>query len=676
MRLKIELKSDLCTSSGENFNSYIDTDVVFDDYGLPYIPAKRLKGVIKEAALELVEFGLYSQADYEILFGREGNARAAFSIDNAYLERAKEYINDLTHCSDGIISHPQRVLELFTYTRTQTALEQSGAAKENSLRTFRVVNKGGIFQARVKFLKQVSDSQQELLKQAVRMVKHIGCSRTRGLGLVEAELFEEIDRPESVRNKYTLGDNNCINYRIRLNSPILCKTGNGSQEKTDEYIQGSKILGIIAEILGQTEFANFMGYDTEDEDTPIASNAYICEKTMRCTPAPLSYQKRKNQGFADEEMWVKDRFSAYKDEEQWSPLGNVWISPDHIMKSVETQINYHHKRPDNKAIGRATGEDNSSFYQLKSICAGQEFAGYILVNKKQAELLTANLNAVNEVRIGNNKYVEYGDVQLEITEISDVSKKILNTQEFVVKLNSPAILYNEYGMPSSEVSCLLTYLEKTLGLTTGSLKEKKCFVSYEEIGGYNVTWNKRKPNFTALGRGTVLLLESTVAGKICVNEKMFVGERVSEGYGEIEFIQQVFEDVVIKKEKSVENTSGTDYKTDIVQRLLEQQESITLRTLARNAADQYFKNIHVNEDYTAIIGKLLLLSKTALRMDEIDEQIEGIETLSKKTAAQKLIKQLKKCTDKYEMQKVYEIALPEYLARLKYLNRAKKGENK
>ena len=291
MRLKIELKSDLCTSSGENFNSYIDTDVVFDDYGLPYIPAKRLKGVIKEAALELVEFGLYSQADYEILFGREGNARAAFSIDNAYLERAKEYINDLTHCSDGIISHPQRVLELFTYTRTQTALEQSGVAKENSLRTFRVVNKGGIFQARVKFLKQVSDSQQELLKQAVRMVKHIGCSRTRGLGLVEAELFEEIDSPESVRNKYTLGDNNCINYRIRLNSSILCKTGNGSQEKTDEYIQGSKILGIIAEILGQTEFANFMGYDTEDEDTPIASNAYICEKTMRCTPAPLSYQK-------------------------------------------------------------------------------------------------------------------------------------------------------------------------------------------------------------------------------------------------------------------------------------------------------------------------------------------------------------------------------------------------
>ena len=676
MKLRIELKSDLCTASGENYNSYIDTDVVFDDYGLPYIPAKRLKGVIKEAALELVEFGLYSKVDYEILFGKEGTARAAFAIDNAYLEYAKEYIHDLARCSDGTVRHPQRVLDLFTYTRTQTALEQSGAAKENSLRTFRVVNKGEIFEARIKFLKQVSNSQEELLKQAVRMVKHIGCSRTRGLGFVEAELLEEIERPESVRNKYSFGDNNCINYRIRLNSSILCKTGNGCQEKTDEYIQGSKILGIIAEFLGQTEFGKFMGYDTTDEEMPIASNAYICQGAMRCTPAALSYQKRKNQGFIDDEMSIKDRLSSYKDEEQWSPLGALWLSPNNVMKSVETQINYHHKRPDNKAIGRATGENNSSFYQLKSICAGQEFAGYILVNRKQAELLTANLCTVNEVRIGNNKYVEYGDAQLEITGITDVSKKTLNTQEFVVKLNSPVILYNEYGMPSSEVSCLITYLEKNLGLTAGSLKEKKCYVTYEEIGGYNVTWNKRKPNFAALGRGTVLLLESTEAGNLCVNEKMFVGERISEGYGEIELIQQVFEDVVIKKEKSVENVSGRDYKTDIVQRLIEQQKDITLRILARDAADQYFANVQVHEDYTAILGKLLLLSKTVLGIDEIEEQINGIETVSKKTAAQKLIRQLKKSTSEYAESKVYEVALPEYLARLKYLNRAKKGENK
>lgn len=45
MKLKIELLSDFCTGSGEGFNSTVDTDAVFDEYGFPYIPAKRLRSL-------------------------------------------------------------------------------------------------------------------------------------------------------------------------------------------------------------------------------------------------------------------------------------------------------------------------------------------------------------------------------------------------------------------------------------------------------------------------------------------------------------------------------------------------------------------------------------------------------------------------------------------------------
>ena len=44
MKLYIKLLSDLCTYSGESYNSMVDTDVVYDKYGIPYIPAKRIKG--------------------------------------------------------------------------------------------------------------------------------------------------------------------------------------------------------------------------------------------------------------------------------------------------------------------------------------------------------------------------------------------------------------------------------------------------------------------------------------------------------------------------------------------------------------------------------------------------------------------------------------------------------
>lgn len=64
----------------------VDTDVVYDKYGIPYIPAKRIKGCIREAALELLEFGLISKDTYEKLFGKEGDQQSGFSMSNAYLK--------------------------------------------------------------------------------------------------------------------------------------------------------------------------------------------------------------------------------------------------------------------------------------------------------------------------------------------------------------------------------------------------------------------------------------------------------------------------------------------------------------------------------------------------------------------------------------------------------------
>ena len=70
-KLEIELLSDLCAASGEVHNSLIDCDVTYDEYGIPYIPAKRLKGCIREAALELFELGIITKEQYDKLFGEQ-----------------------------------------------------------------------------------------------------------------------------------------------------------------------------------------------------------------------------------------------------------------------------------------------------------------------------------------------------------------------------------------------------------------------------------------------------------------------------------------------------------------------------------------------------------------------------------------------------------------------------
>ncbi|HOJ38397.1 MAG TPA: hypothetical protein PLP99_11030 [Ignavibacteriales bacterium] len=45
--------SDTLPGSGESFTSYVDVDIVFDEYGIPYLPAKRIRGILRETAEEL-----------------------------------------------------------------------------------------------------------------------------------------------------------------------------------------------------------------------------------------------------------------------------------------------------------------------------------------------------------------------------------------------------------------------------------------------------------------------------------------------------------------------------------------------------------------------------------------------------------------------------------------------
>ena len=74
MQLIIRLLSDLCTCSGDTHNSLVDTDVVYDENGIPYIPAKRIKGCIREVAQEMVELGI-ADAEMHEIFGKEGQQR-------------------------------------------------------------------------------------------------------------------------------------------------------------------------------------------------------------------------------------------------------------------------------------------------------------------------------------------------------------------------------------------------------------------------------------------------------------------------------------------------------------------------------------------------------------------------------------------------------------------------
>lgn len=642
MKIVIKLMSDLCTCSGETYNSTVDTDVTFEENGIPYIAAKRIKGCIREAALEMKEFGIITQGEYEEVFGGEGCRTSAFSLSNAYPSDYENTVNALKKCPFKDLKSPQNVLNQYTGTRTQTAVDlETGVADKNSLRTIRVIQRGLTFEAVCSWNKKVS--RPEILGQAVSLVKHMGMSRTRGLGLVNMKVLDSginnnVSHVQFDKNQLT--EKNKITYVINLKSPVICKSPQGNQAVTQDYIAGSKILGLIAGTLGKEAYQKLISREEE----LIVTNGYPVSKGKRCVPARISLQKKKDQPYEDDgTMHVTDMLLLKSPEEvkgvQMSPVNISYIGKDGTIAEVTTQISYHHQRPSDKSTGRATGKDGSSFYQLSAISAGQSFSGYIYADKAQAEQIMDVVSSWQEVRMGYGRTSEFGAVDITLTCIEPVNKKSEIRKDALVTLASDVLMYNEKGMLTTDIRVLENNLRELTG--TSDLILSHPFLQFVPVGGYNVTWQCRKPFFYALGKGSTFRIHSETGFDISVLNRGFIGERVAEGYGEL-LAEELPEsaDVIVKKTKECDCPADriSVIDSDIVQKLLQSEFERRMQEKVRNELEKKKNHFRSNcEGLNAAVSRLRIIFKNENSYEDMKKQVDGIEKEMKNSLCKELI---------------------------------------
>lgn len=643
----------------------VDMDVVYDENGIPYIPAKRIKGCIREAALEMVEIGIIEKKQYERIFGKEGNSRAAFTLSNAYITGYSEAVEALQACSHRELVSQQNVLNQYTYMRTQTSVDlETGVADENSLRTLRVVKKGLVFEADCEVWNQPENL--EVFKQAVSLVKHMGMSRTRGLGLVNLTLEEtSLTNIQHVKiKKEQLSEKNKIIYEIKLKSAMICKSAKGNQADTQDYIAGSKVLGLIAGALGSDKYKELMG----QEDELIVSNAYILNHEQRCVPGRISLQKEKDQPYdKNGEMIVLDMlYEPDVSKKQMTPANIDYIDKNGVKTDVITEISYHHQRAKDKSIGRATGEnDGSSFYQLCSISAGQSFGGYIYANKEQAERIIDAVNRLGNVRMGYGRSSEFGAVDFELNSVIPVEKKENIVHEAVLTLTADMILYNENGVLTTEIKELKKYLEEILDVS--DIEIRNPFLQFVTVGGFNVTWGRRKPIFNALGKGTTMILSSKKGFNIDVLNHTFIGERVAEGYGEViaEELGQTAE-VCIKKTiaRNGDLQLECNDRVELIQKLLQTEFERRIQSSVREKlANNRQKYESKSDTLNSAVAKLRVIYKTENSYEAMLEQVAGIEAGEKNGLCKELTRLIKPEELKCEVTKAME---SEY--NMKFLN--------
>ncbi|MEI7813053.1 MAG: RAMP superfamily CRISPR-associated protein [Ignavibacteria bacterium] len=215
LSLKITLISDALVGSGEGFGAVIDSDVVFDRNGLPFIPARRVKGLLRDSLTRVLNMFDISHISWvkgtdsdkkisEIMGGPGQVLSAGINLSNLFpddYENNSRWIQYLISKYTNTIS-AETVRNNFTNIRhniaivdNETAKDDSsdknhiGTTKEHSLRTFRVLNKGLSFYGCLE-IETVTDNL-HLLALSCCALRRIGTKRNRGFGEIECDLLNE-----------------------------------------------------------------------------------------------------------------------------------------------------------------------------------------------------------------------------------------------------------------------------------------------------------------------------------------------------------------------------------------------------------------------------------------------------------------------------------------------------
>ena len=211
--LKFTLLSDASFGSGNGVAGLVDSEVQHDEFGLPYVMGRTLRGMLNAEcadilpALPQAKPNSWHTAAHQ-LFGTHGSLDSDSSIlhvGNGYLPQ------DLRTEIEIVVDDERReltsleVLEALTTIRHQTAIDaKTEVALDNSLRSLRVIVRQTTFMAGLHFMTQPDVLTVPLLAACVKAWRRGGLGRNRGLGKLQAMLCDSTgqDKTDDYFNQF------------------------------------------------------------------------------------------------------------------------------------------------------------------------------------------------------------------------------------------------------------------------------------------------------------------------------------------------------------------------------------------------------------------------------------------------------------------------------------------
>lgn len=561
--ITITLTSDLCAGSGYSFAGVIDSDVCYDDYGIPYIPARRVKGCMREA-LDLLLYSKYHNQSARV-FGTSGssdydssgeNNGSTIRISNAYPENYDELRKLIKSKKNDPFFSAASILERFSRVIGQTSIVD-GVADDSTLRYTRVINqyspfdndKPLCFHAEICY----DEGDEQLVKDLLNATRHIGLKRNRGMGNIRCELLQNEDIKTvdnntdniDIKEEKLQGGKTALLFGFENTSPLVLSSNN--EMGTEDYISGQSIIGALAlEYLKSNPADSKEFNDLFLNGNTIYTNFYPFVRGRIHYPAP-EYIKRLKKTKKYVCTLGKEYSDSFRGTEYDAADGNqpkklagqfISIEGNRISAcEVERDIVYHHRHHDE------AGElDEGLLYGLEVIRPGQCFAGAIIVPDQYKERLASLLKDA-DFSFGKSRSAQYGSCRI-IKEYDNSfwkkSGKISKGSTIVVTFLSDAVFIRKgdragFTVYEDEVRALVKEeLEGGCGIKVEDGEHNNSqYVSYLKTAtrmGYMGIWNLRRSSFPVISAGSSLTF---VLAEDCDSGIYWIGEKQYEGFGTV-----------------------------------------------------------------------------------------------------------------------------------------------
>jgi CRISPR-associated protein Csx10 len=582
-QVTLSFESDWHIGSGAGRPGDVDRLILRDHKSFPYVPAKTLTGIWRDAC-EQVAWGLdggqcsgvWSQwVDY--LFGdqpalatnpAEGAPRpAALSIRSAHLPESLQAVL----CDRPVLQ------TALTFVKPGISLDpDSGCAIKDFLRFEEMVRSGAVLQAacelNVANLELVQrQTAYALLLAGTRLVERIGGKRRRGAGLCKLQVAEEVTPwiewlanhlnpaapPEPPKLQSSVNGLNAISphqsewvripLEITTQSPLTIPARTvGNVVETLDYIPGTYLLGMITRKLSR------LGVDLGSaiaQTDLLVTNATMVLDGQPSYPTPLALFYEKLGGGFEKGRGVYNRLKETEPKnKQCKGYRSGYIShpdPETLPCYGKPEIGLATHNTIEDDVQRPTS-DVGGVYSYDAISPQTVFRAELRLRRDLSDTLAKKKaqwwkDLVGEARIGQSKKDDYGLVQIAVTR-PDLVQSETRSQErerLTIWLLSNVLIRDDRLRPTAKVADFKTALEKELGIELEVLPDQDLLTvasRSSRLDSWQVRWGLPRPSLIGLTAGSCMVfgikgeLDPTKLVDLAIQG---IGERRAEGYGQL-----------------------------------------------------------------------------------------------------------------------------------------------